>query len=282
MTVLLALGSAIAYGLSDFLGGLFSRQSSVWPVAVVVQTSGAVFVLLAAVPFGGDPSNAALLWGLLSGLGSGLGTAFLYRGLATGRMSVVAPLSAVGAAVLPVMVGVATGERPEALAWVGIVCALPAIWLVSAGEGDECVSGEPIARAGAGVVDGILAGLGFGFLFVALGQVPDGAGLVPAGLGMVTSIVVVVVLAVALRKPWLPRDRGAWLGAVVGVIAAIATVLFQLSTQSGLLTIASVLSSLYPAFTVLLAVLVLREQIHPGQAVGLGLAGAAVTLVALG
>jgi drug/metabolite transporter (DMT)-like permease len=282
MTVLLALGSAIAYGLSDFLGGLFSRRSQVWPVAVVVQATGTMGVLLAALLVAGDPSTAALLWGLLSGLGSGLGTAFLYRGLATGRMSVVAPLSAVGAAVLPVLVGVATGERPEALAWVGIACALPAIWLVSAGEGDENLSGEHVRRAGTGVLDGILAGLGFGFLFVALGQVPDGAGLLPAGLGMAASIVVVVVLAAALRKPWLPRKPNDWLGAIVGVIAALATVLFQLATQSGLLTIASVLSSLYPAFTVLLAVLVLREHIHRGQAVGLGLAGAAVTLVALG
>jgi len=282
MTVLLALGSAIAYGLSDFLGGLFSRQSSVWPVAVVVQAVGAVCVLLAALLFAGDPSAASLWWGVLSGLGSGLGTAFLYRGLATGRMSVVAPLSAVGAAVLPVLVGVAAGERPEVVAWVGIACALPAIWLVAAGEGDENVSGAHVRPTGRAVLDGILAGLGFGFLFVALGQVPDGAGLLPAGLGMAASIVVVAVLAAALRKPWVPRDRGSWSGAVVGVVAALATVLFQLATQSGLLTIASVLSSLYPAFTVLLAVLVLREQIHRGQAVGLGLAGAAVTLVALG
>jgi drug/metabolite transporter (DMT)-like permease len=282
MTVILALGCAIAYGLSDFLGGLFSRQSSVWPVAVVVQVSGAAGVLLASLLFAGDPSTPHLLWGLLSGLGSGLGTAFLYRGLATGRMSVVAPLSAVGAALLPVFVGVVTGERPEALAWLGIACALPAIWLVSAGEGDECVTGERVPRASTGFVDGILAGLGFGFLFVALGQVPDGAGLVPAGLGMAASVFVVIALAAALRQPWVPRERGAVSGVLVGVIAALATVLFQLASQSGLLTIASVLSSLYPAFTVLLAVLVLREQIHRGQAAGLALAGAAVTLVALG
>jgi drug/metabolite transporter (DMT)-like permease len=282
VTVILALGSALAYGLSDFLGGLFSRHSSVWPVAVVVQTSGAVFVLAASLLFAGDPTATHLVWGLLSGLGSGLGTAFLYRGLATGRMSVVAPLSAVGAAVLPVVVGVVTGDRPTVLAWVGIAFALPAIWLVSAGEGDESITGEHVSRTGAGVLDGILAGLGFGFLFVALGQVPDGAGLVPAGLGMAASILVVVALAVGLRQPWVPRDPRAVSAVSVGVLAAVATVLFQLATQSGLLTIASVLSSLYPAFTVLLAVLVLREHIHRGQAVGLALAGAAVTLVAVG
>jgi drug/metabolite transporter (DMT)-like permease len=282
VSVLLALGSAIAYGLSDFLGGLFSRRSRVWPVAVVVQASGAAGILLAAPLFAGDPSRAHLLWGLLSGLGSGLGTAFLYRGLATGRMSVVAPLSAVGAAVLPVLVGVATGERPQPMAWVGIACALPAIWLVSAGEGEEGLTGDPVPRGSTGVVDGIVAGLGFGLLFVALGQVPAGAGMVPAGLGMAASVLVVVALAVLQREPWVPRDRHAVSAVLVGVIAALATVLFQLATQSGLLTVTSVLSSLYPAFTVLLAVLVLREHIHRGQAVGLALAGAAITLVSLG
>lgn len=282
MTVLLALGSAIAYGLSDFLGGLFSRQSQVWPVAVVVQASGTVCILVASLLFAGDPSTTALMWGLLSGLGSGLGTAFLYRGLATGRMSVVAPLSAVGSAVLPVMVGLLTGERPAALAWVGIACALPAIWLVSAGEGDEGLTGEHISDAGTGIVDGLLAGLGFGFLFVALGQVPDGAGLVPAGLGMAASVFVVIGLAAAQRQPWLPRDRTAVSAVSVGALAAAATVLFQFASQTGLLAIASVLSALYPAFTVLLAVLVLREHIHRGQALGLALAGTAITLVALG
>lgn len=282
MTVVLALGSAIAYGLSDFLGGLFSRHSQVWPIAVVVQASGAALVLISGWMFAGDPDAAALIWGALSGVGSGLGTAFLYRGLATGRMSVVAPLSAVGAAVLPVLIGLLTGERPEMLAWIGIGCALPAIWLVSAGEGEEGLTGEPVAKAGTGVLDGILAGMGFGFLFVALGQVPDGAGLVPAGIGMALSVLVVILLAAALRQPWLPRDRHAVSALLVGALAALATVLFQFATQSGLLTIAAVLSSLYPAFTVLLAVLVLRERIHRGQAVGLGLAGAAVTLVALG
>lgn len=282
MTVILALGSAIAYGLSDFLGGIFSRRSSVWPVAVSVQAGGTVFVLAAALLVPGDPGVTHLLWGALSGVGSGLGTVFLYRGFATGRMSVVAPVSAVGSALLPVAVGVVSGERPTVLAWLGIVCALPAIWLVSAGEGEEGITGERVASRSTGVLDGVLAGLGFGFLFVALGQVPSGAGLLPAGLGLATSVPVVVGLAAGLRQAWVPRRRHVPPAVAVGALAAAATVLFQLASQSGLLTIVSVLSALYPAFTVLLAVLVLREHIHRGQAVGLALAGTAVTLVALG
>jgi drug/metabolite transporter (DMT)-like permease len=282
VTVVLALGAAIMYGLSDFVGGLLSRRTSVWQVAFVVQLSGASCLAVAALASGGDPDAAALAWGALSGVGSGLGTAFLYRGLATGRMSVVAPLSALGAAVLPVLVGLLTGERPAALAWLGIGCALPAIWLVAAGEGDEDVGGGHVAEARTGVLDGILAGIGFGFLFVALGQVPEGSGLFPAAIGMGMSVLFVAMLATALRQKWVPRDRFAALAVSVGVMAAAATVLFQLATQSGLLAVASVLTSLYPGFTVLLAVLVLRERIHRGQAVGLGLGAAAVTMVGLG
>lgn len=282
MTVALALGTAIMYGLADFVGGLLSRRTSVWQVAFVVQLSGAACLVLVALAAGGDPGGTALAWGAMSGIGSGLGTAFLYRGLANGRMSVVAPLSAVGAAALPVLVGLVTGERPSVLAWLGIVCALPAIWLIAAGEGDEDVSGGHVARASTGVLDGILAGVGFGFLFVALGQVPEGSGLFPAALGMVVSVVVIAGLAIALRQGWVPRDRHAAAAVAVGVLSAAATVLFQLATQSGLLAIASVVSSLYPAVTVLLAVMVLREHVHRGQGVGLVLAGAAVTLVALG
>lgn len=282
MSVLLALGSALCYGFSDFLGGVLSRRTEVWSVAVVAQAGGFAGVLVAALLVTGNPADQALVWGAVSGLGNGAGTAFLYRGLAVGRMSVVAPLSAVGAALLPVTVGLVTGERPAALAWLGIGCALPAIWLISAGEGDEDVTGHTVARASTGVVDGIIAGLGFGFLFVALGQVPEGSGLMPVVLGQAVAVLVIVVLATVMRRPWVPRDRHAMAGLAVGALGATGVVLFQFATQTGLLAIASVLSSLYPAFTVLLAVLVLREHVHRGQGVGLALAGAAVTLVALG
>ncbi len=130
-TVLLALGAALAYGLSDFLGGVVSRRTSVWPVAFTACLGAALGTLVLALVVPGDPSRADLLWGLLAGVGSGSGTAFLYRGFASGRMGVVAPVSAVGAAVLPVAIGVVVGERPSALVWLGILVALPGIWLVS-------------------------------------------------------------------------------------------------------------------------------------------------------
>ena len=174
-TVVLALGAALAYGVSDFVGGVVSRRTSVWPVAFTACLGGAIGTVLLAVVVPGDPSTSDLAWGLLAGVGSGTGTAFLYRGFATGRMGVVAPVSAVGAAVLPVVIGVVIGERPSPLAWLGILVALPGIWLVSR----EPAGLDAARGVAAGLADGILAGVGFGLLFAALGQVPDAAGFWP-------------------------------------------------------------------------------------------------------
>lgn len=276
MTVLLALLGAVFYGLSDFVGGLFSRRTSAWSVALLAALSGAVFVSVAALVVDGDPTPTDLLWGVVAGLGNGLGTAFLYRGLAAGRMGVVAPISAVGAAVVPVVAGLVAGERPAALVWLGILAAFPGIWLVSR---------EPVAAdapASGGVLDGVLAGLGFGSFFAALGQVPDSAGLLPIALNQLVAAVAVVVLAIALRAPWLPRDRAALAGALSGALGISAAVAFLVATHHGDLSVSAVLASLYPAFTILLAATVLKEHIHRAQAVGLALCAAAVALVAGG
>jgi drug/metabolite transporter (DMT)-like permease len=286
LTIVLALGSALMYGLSDFFGGVLSRRTSVWTVAVVTQVTALVAIGAAALVVGGRPAPDDWMWGAIAGIGTGTGTGFLYRGLAGGRMSVVAPLSAVGAALVPVVVGTVTGERPPPIVWGGIVLALPAIWLIAttteSPPSETAVRGATSGRLGAGVVDGVLAGLGFGLMFAALGQVPDEAGFGPLAAAEVTSIPAVIALAVVLRQPWVPRDRDSIWAIGVGALAAGASVLFLLATQAGLLTVASVLASLYPAFTVLLAAVVLGERVHRSQAVGLGLALAAVAMIASG
>jgi drug/metabolite transporter (DMT)-like permease len=277
--ILLALTSALAYGLSDFVGGLVARRTSAWAVAVVGTIAATVATGAVALFVPGSPTGADLAWGALAGVGSGAGAGFLYRGFATGRMGVVAPVSAVGAAVLPVMVGVATGERPSALVWVGIVVALPGIWLVSREPPSAEVSGSTPAE---GVVDGLLAGLGFGFLFAALGQVPDGAGLWPLVLTQAVSVPSVAVIATLVGAAWVPRDRAVAPAVWVGVLSTVATACFLLATQRGLLAVAGVLTSLYPASTVALAAVVLHERVHRAQGVGLGLCAVAVALVAAG
>lgn len=283
MAILLALFSAFAYGLSDFVGGLVSRRVSAWPVAVVGQLSSAACTAAVALMVDGSPTKADLAWALLAGIGTGVGTGFLYRGFAAGRMSVVAPISAVGAAVVPVVVGAVGGERLSLVVWTGIAVALPGIWLVSSTT-EELPDGaaKPRGSLAEGVLDGVLAGLGFGVLFAALGQVPEEAGLWPLALAQAVSLPAVIVLAVSLGAAWFPRRRQAWWALLAGPLGASAAGAFLLATQSGYLTVAGILASLYPASTVLLAALVLHEKVHRAQGVGLGLCALAIALVAGG
>lgn len=280
-SIVLALASAVMYGVSDFLGGVLGRRTSVWSLAVVTQVAALVVIGIVALAIGGRPEPMDWTWGATSGIGIGAGTAFLYRGFSSGRIGVVAPLSAVGAALLPVAVGLVAGERPPALTWVGIAIAFPAIWLVSTAS-DPAGGSSGRVRLGDGVVDGLLAGLGFGLTFSTLGQVPESAGLAPLALGEAVSIVTVIFLAFAMREEWVPRDGASWFGIAVGALAAGAAVAFLFATQAGLLTVASVLTSLYPAVTVLLAATILRERVHAAQGLGLVLALAAVALIAAG
>lgn len=277
MTVLLAVVSALTYGLSDFVGGLVSRRASAWAVAVLAQSSSTLCTAVVALGVPGSPGPGDLAWAVVAGVGTGAGTGFLYRGFSRGRIGVVAPVSAVGAALFPITAGALGGERLVPLVWVGIVLALPGIWLVAAEPGSAARS-----SFAAGAVDGVLAGIGFGVLFAALGQVPQGAGLWPLALTQAVSVLSVIALAILLRATWLPRGRPVRWALVAGPLGATATATFLLASQTGFLTVAGVLASLYPAVTVLLAALLLQERIHRTQAWGLLLCAGAVTLVTLG
>lgn len=275
MTVLLSLVAAAFYGLSDFLGGVASRRTSVWPVGLLACVGAALGAVVIALFDSGSPNGADVAWALLAGVGSGAGTAFLYRGLAAGRMGVVAPVSAVGAVIVPLVAGVATGERPEALGWVGIVLALPGIWFVSREE-----TGAASPGGSSGLADGVIAGLGFGVLFAAIGQVPEEAGYWPLVGTQLVSVITLAVIAVLLGNDPRPRVRADLWGLVAGLLASLAVLFFLLATSHGLLSIAAVITSLYPAFTVLLAVAILRERIHRSQGVGLAFCAIAVALIA--
>lgn len=279
IAVVLAVLGAVAYGVSDFIGGLASRRTSVWPVALLACVGAFLSAVVLAWVLPGVPRTQDVVWGLVAGLGSGAGTAFLYRGLAGGRMGVVAPVSGVGATVIPVLIGVLGGERPALLVWCGIVAALPGIWLVSREESGPLV--DPGA-GGSGLLDGVLAGVGFGVLFAALGQIPASAGYWPFAANQLTSVLSVTAACLVLGGNPLPRSTIQWWGLVSGVLAAAAGLGFLLATHRGLLSVSAVLVSLYPAFTVLLASLVLRERIHRVQGAGLALCGVAVVLVAAG
>ncbi|MGB7448675.1 MAG: DMT family transporter [Ornithinimicrobium sp.] len=275
LSIPLALTAAVCYGSSDFLGGLLSRGAHYARVGVVMQGAAALAImLLVLVRREAAPDLVSLLWGALAGVGGAVGTLALYRGLASGTMNIAAPLSAVGAAGLPVIVDIVLGERLSTAAMVGVLLALPGVWLVSRSAG-----GPPAGRVGAGVLDGLLAGTGFATLFIGLDLAGDQHGLWPVATSQVVSFVLLVAYALALR-PGLPRVSR-W-AVVPGLLAVTAVVLFTAASQLGSLTLAAVITSLYPAVTILLARLVLREQSIPSHLVGMALCAACVVAFALG
>ncbi len=277
MAVLLALASAATYGAADFLGGLSSRRAPAVAVTLVSQAAGLVVLLCAVAVLGGSPTRADLAWGAASGLAGGVGLLLLYRGLAGGTMSVVAPITAVCAAAVPVGAGLAMGERPSALALTGVVVALLAIVLVSR---EEAPAGAPRGPGTAAVRTALLAGVAFGLFFVLLERTGDEAGLWPLVTARGGSIALLAAIGQVAGEPLrVPR---AALGGVLaaGILDMTANVLYLLAVREGLLSLVAVLSSLYPASTVLLATVVLRERLHPVQRTGLAAAAAAVALIA--
>jgi len=277
MAVVLGLLAALSYGASDFLAGLGSRRLAAGPVTLMVQSVAVGVAIIGVVLLPGDgPAAGALAWGALSGVGSGVGTLALYRGLAVGAMSPVATCSAVLAAVLPAIVGLASGDDLSFLVALGIVIALPAIALVSWPGGSESGS----ATAGAGY--GLVAGLGFGLLFIALDQAGTSSGAWPLLPSTLVAVVVVAPFARGSGRPGPAWRPGVPLAVAAGVLGGLSNLLFLRATGEGQLTVVAVLTSLYPAATVLLARIVLTESWTRLQAVGLVIAAGAVVLVSVG
>lgn len=269
--IVLALMAAVGYGAADFVGGLTARRVSAWAIALAGQLAGGLAMLVIGLTLPGEARSADFAWALMAGLGSAVGTVFLYRGLARGRMGVVAPVSGVGAALVPVFVGVALGERLGPLTWVGILVALPGIYFVSR----EVAEGT--GRSWGGIADGALAGVGFGLLFVALAQVPESAGVLPLAANQGVGAVFTLTAAGLSQQAWVPRDRtgrrAAGWGAVGGLLGTAGTAAFLLASHSADLAVVGVLASLYPAVTVLLAATVLREPFRLSQGLGLLVCG---------
>jgi drug/metabolite transporter (DMT)-like permease len=278
VAVLLALGSAVVYGASDFCGGLASRRASSFAVVVVSQAAGLVLLLLLLPWLGGDARPADLAWGAAAGLAGAVALVVFYRALAEGVMSAIAPVTAVAGAAVPVLVGLAFGERIGAWAAVGIALALVAVVLIAAEGG---LSSLRTARP-ASLAPALFAGAGFGFFFVLLDRTHDDAGLTPLVAVRTTSVVFVAILALARRQSLrIPREALPMV-LLAGLGDMTANGLFLVATQQGgQLAIVGVLASLYPASTVLLAQVLLRERLAGTQLVGLVAAIAAVVLIAL-
>ena len=278
MAVVLALSSAVVYGASDFLGGLASRRTSVFGVVAMSQAVGLV-ALVALLPWLGGPVGVAdVAWGAAAGLAGAVGLVVFFRALSRGVMSVIAPVTAVTAAAVPVLVGLLAGDRIGRWTMAGIALALAAVVLVSAEGG---LSALRAARP-ASLAPALVAGAAFGFFFVLLDRTSDGSGLTPLVTARLASLTLVVVLALIGRKALRVSRPALPLAAVSGAGDMAANALFLLATQAdGQLAITGVLASLYPVSTVVLAQVLLRERLAGAQMAGLGTAVAAVLLITL-
>ncbi|MGW0845290.1 EamA family transporter [Streptomyces sp. NPDC002787] len=302
MAALLALASAALYGIVDFAGGLLSRRVHFAVVTLLGQVGGLLLALVVAllVP-APEVRPSDVLWGALSGCGSGVAMTYLNRGLSRGSMSVVVPVSAVTGVALSVVCGVLLlGDRPAAVAWLGICVTVPALWLVSGGGGGPAgpsVGKAPGSQAGAGrgahragatggpagaARDGLLASLGVAVQYLGLAQAGAESGVWPVVAGRAA--------AVALLLPGLRRHAGrfrqlprAWArAALIGAGAALALILYLWAAQRQMLSVVVVLASLYPAVPTALGLTVLHERVTARQTAGLVGAALAIVLLTLG
>ncbi len=268
--------SALSWGTADFSGGVASRTSPALTVVLWSQPLGGLIALVIALARA-EPaiSSADLTWTILAGLSGPTALVFFYRGLAVGRMGVVAPIAGVLGAGIPVVVGAVQDGLPSALQIAGIVVALSSVVLVT-----RAADGAGGNRAGVGLA--VVAGIGFGLFFVFLGRVAPGSAFVP--------LVVVRVVATLLIATFVLLTRGTWRLSrpslvpvvIAGVLDMGGNLWYLLAAQEGRLDVAAVLASLYPVVTILLAAGILRERIGRVQAVGILAALAAIVLIAAG
>jgi drug/metabolite transporter (DMT)-like permease len=298
LTVLFGLSGAVVYGFADFLGGLASRRIRPVTVAAVAAAIGIAPLLIGLAVLGGSPSWTSTLWGAVAGLSGAVGVLLLYAALAIGPMSVLSPLTAVFAAVVPVVVAVARGTVLSPLAIAAVVVAVVAVVLVAAVR--DTSGARPTVR---GVVAAVVAGCGFGGIVLAYDMTPPGAGIHPLVVARVLQTVLLgaAALVVTVRAGRTARSGGAadpaasvggagsavppgrWWPprllltvAACGVFDALANVCIQAglhaSDDPGTLPVVSVLNALYPIGTVVLAGVVLRERLTAPQWVGIVLA----------
>lgn len=273
----LALASAALYGAADFIGGLTSRRADTMAVVLVSQTAGLLLVAI-ALPILGTPfpGSRDWLWGGVAGIAGGGGVALLYRALAVGTMSLVAPVTAVCAVIVPVAAAISLfDERPAVMSSLGIVVALAAIVLVS--QNGSRAASDP--RRGLGLA--LASGVAIGLFFLALARTSESAGVWPLLFARVSSVAFFGTLVlVSRRRLQFPR---AALGIAIagGMLDMFANLLYLLATRHGPLTLVVTLSSLYPASTVLLARLVLHERLVARQWCGVALALVAIMMIVM-
>jgi drug/metabolite transporter (DMT)-like permease len=269
----LSLSAAASWGAADFSGGLAAKRADTFGVVVVAHTTGLLFMLtLALFAHEPVPERAALLWGAAAGVVGGVGLAALYRALAIGTMGVVAPLSAVITAVLPLLFSFLTEGLPRAWQLAGFALALVSIWLIAAQPG--------ASRRSPGIGLAVIAGIGFSGFLLFSKLAAAHAVFWPLVAARAASTLLMLTIVSVRGRGWKPSAAAVPYMLVAGVLDSGANALFIAATQRGRLDVAAVLSSLYPASTVVLARVLLKERLSRTQSVGIIAALVAVALIA--
>lgn len=263
------------WGCGDFGGGLLTRRTPLFGVVLISQFVGMALALALALVRGETaPLPADLFWSVLGGVAGGIGITALYHGLAVGRMGVVAPITAVIAALIPVAAGILLEGLPTLLVLVGIALAIVAVILVSRVAGEQ---GGP-----SGLRFALIGGVGLGLFGVLIAGISDGHAFGPLALIRGTEALLITAMILLTRSAWRPERRLVPAIAAVGVLDMAGIGAFLLAIQMGSLAVAAVLSSLYPVTTVILAAAFLRERVTMTHAIGIALAMVAVACIAAG
>ncbi len=268
------LAASLSWGTSDFNGGLGTRRAPIYGVTATSYTVGSILlIVIALISREPLPTGADMLWGILAGISGMIGLTCLYSALATGRMGIAAPVSAVVGAVIPVLVSALVEGAPSLLQITGFGLAIIGVALISREQS------ETYRRGGVGLA--LAAGAGFGMFFVLIDQINEDAIFWPLAGARVTSLSAVLVVAGFTRQSWLPTRAALPMILLAGILDVSGNAFFLLAAQSGRLDAATVLSSLYPAVTVVLARMLLKEPIARMQGVGILAALVAIPLIAV-
>jgi drug/metabolite transporter (DMT)-like permease len=288
MVIFLGLAAAVLYGSGDFLGGMATRKLPVLPVLLLADAAGLILALVVAAVSPGTIALAGLAWGISAGLIGGVGLIIFYIGLATGPMSVVAPVAGLVSTVLPVAAALAEGERPGAGVYAGaLLCLVAIVMTSSAGDGSSAVGAAGrTSRPGHGraIAYGVASGAAFGLFFLLIRNAGESGEFWPVAAGRIGELAVVLIAAAVLRRSLSPGGAGGRLllaAAGAGAIDVVANICYVAATRTGAFGLAVVLASLYPGFTVLLARVVLGERLRWVQRAGLALAAIGSLLVAV-
>ena len=270
--VLMAIGLV---GSADFFGGIASKKASPFSVAAWSQWVGFPVILVVALAYGGTPTTEDLALGLVAGLGSAIGVVALYRGFSVSAVGIVAPIASTVAAMLPILIGIIAGERPESVVAVGLVVGLVSVVLVGyvPGAGHLSLSG---------ITHGIVSGVGFAMMVVAYSRTSEESGLTSAVSGRFASAVVATVAMLVVGAP-RSIERHVWLPtALAGGLAGLGMGFFVAASQRADLILVGMAIALFPAVTVVLAAIFLKEHLARSQWLGIVCAVVAVALISIG